>query len=137
MTDFTIGQLARYAGVHVETIRFYQRRRLIKAPPRPRGGVRRYGAADVARVRFIKAAQRIGFDLREISELLKLDDGTYCAEARTLAEKKLADVHERVTALRSIETALKQLVNECRSRRGTVSCPLIASLQNSAQNVRA
>jgi MerR family transcriptional regulator, mercuric resistance operon regulatory protein len=78
----TIGAVAKAAGVNVETVRFYQRRALLAEPDKPYGGIRRYGADDVARVRFVKAAQRLGFSLDEIAGLLQLDDGTHCDEAR-------------------------------------------------------
>jgi MerR family transcriptional regulator, mercuric resistance operon regulatory protein len=66
----TIGAFARVAGVHVETIRFYQRKGLPPEPDKPYGSIRRYGTSDVARVRFVKSAQRLGFSLAEISRLL-------------------------------------------------------------------
>lgn len=125
----TIGALARAAGVNVETIRFYQRRGLLAEPDKPLGGIRRYGKAEVARVLFIKAAQRIGFTLDEVAQLLQLDDGAHCSEARAIAEHKLADVRARLADLRRIEAALAQLVECCSSRRGQVSCPLIDALQ--------
>ncbi len=125
----TIGALAQAAGVNVETIRFYQRRGLLAEPNKPLGGIRRYGDAEVARVLFIKAAQRIGFTLDEIAQLLQLDDGAHCAEARAIAEHKLADVRQRLQDLQRIEAALAQLVDRCASRRGQVSCPLIDALQ--------
>ena len=129
MQALTISRLAREAGVNVETIRFYQRRGLLVEPDKPLGGIRRYAHTDVARVLFIKAAQRIGFTLDEIAQLLKLDDGTQCAEARIIAERKLAVVRDRLTDLQRIEAALTQLVGRCRSSHGQVSCPLIDSLQ--------
>jgi len=129
MQTFTISSLAQAAGVNVETIRFYQRRGLLAEPDKPLGGIRRYGEAEVARVLFIKAAQRIGFTLDEIAQLLHLDDGTQCKEARAIAEHKLADVRQRLQDLQRIEAALAQLVDRCASRRGQVSCPLIAALQ--------
>jgi MerR family transcriptional regulator, mercuric resistance operon regulatory protein len=86
----TIGTLATLAGVHIETIRFYQRKGLLPEPDKPYGSIRRYGASDVARVQFVKSAQRLGFSLDEISRLLLLDDGTHCDEARKLGENKLA-----------------------------------------------
>jgi MerR family transcriptional regulator, mercuric resistance operon regulatory protein len=128
----TIGALAALAGVHVETIRFYQRRDLLPEPERPRGGIRRYGAAEVSRVRFIKAAQRIGFSLDEVAELLELEDGTNCALARVIAERKLADVRERLADLARMETALADMVGRCAAGAGQVSCPLIASLHEAA-----
>jgi MerR family mercuric resistance operon transcriptional regulator len=129
VTDLTIGTLARAAGVNVETIRFYQRKRLIPEPAPAGGGIRRYDVDDLARVRFIKSAQRLGFSLDEVAGLLRLDDGTHCREARALAEFKLAQVREKLADLQGIESVLAQLVRRCGSARGDVSCPLIASLQ--------
>ena len=125
----TIGAVAKAAGVNVETVRFYQRRALLPEPERPYGGIRRYEAEDVARVKFVKAAQRLGFSLDEVAGLLQLDDGTHCDEARQLAEVKLADVRKKLKDLRRIESALASLVRDCCTSRGTVSCPLIATLQ--------
>ncbi len=133
MDRHTISGVAQAAGVNVETIRFYQRRGLLVEPAKPLGGIRRYGDAEVARVQFIKAAQRIGFTLDEIAQLLRLDDGTRCAEARAIAEHKLADVRQRLSDLQRIEAALAQLVDRCASRRGPVSCPLIDALQPDEQ----
>jgi MerR family mercuric resistance operon transcriptional regulator len=128
--SFTIGVLAARAGVNVETIRFYQRKRLLPAPQRPPGGIRRYGDAELARLHFIRSAQNLGFSLDEIAELLKLEDGTHCGEARRLAEARLQDVRERLSHLRRIESALSTLVARCSSARGSVKCPLISSLRD-------
>lgn len=127
--NLTIGTFAQAAQVNVETIRFYQRKGLLLAPDKPYGGIRRYGVADVKRVRFVKSAQRLGFSLDEISELLRLDDGAHCAEASHLAEHKLQDVRQKLTDLARMESVLSQLVGACHASRGNVSCPLIASLQ--------
>lgn len=129
--DFTIGTLAAAADVHVETVRFYQRKGLVAQPRRPPGGIRRYVDADLARVRFIKAAQRLGFSLEEVGELLALEDGTQCRAARDIAARKLADVQARLADLLRIESALGRLVIECATARGAVKCPLIGSLQRS------
>ena len=125
----TIGALADAAGVNVETIRFYQRKGLMPEPEKPYGSIRRYGDADLARVRFIKSAQRLGFSLDEVGDLLKLEDGTRCGEARQLAEHKLADVRRKLSDLQRIESVLSDLVARCSAVRGRVNCPLIASLQ--------
>ena len=125
----TIGTFAGAAGVNVETVRFYQRRGLLTAPDRPYGSIRRYGPADVARVKFVKAAQRLGFSLDEVAGLLTLDDGAHCDQARALAEAKLEDVRGKLADLRRIEKVLAALVRECCASRGTVSCPLISTLQ--------
>lgn len=128
----TIGALAAEAGVNVETIRFYQRKNLLPEPERPYGGIRRYGPNEVSRVRFIKAAQRIGFTLDEIAQLLQLEDGTHCSQARSIAEHKLSDVRHRLEDLRRMEAALANLVRRCGAGRGKVACPLIAALQETA-----
>lgn len=127
----TIGVLAKAAGVNVETIRFYQRKGLMQEPDRPLGGVRRYGETDLARVRFIKSAQRLGFSLDEVADLLKLEDGSHCTEARDQAERKLVDVRARLADLQRIEGVLQRLVERCCATRGRVKCPLIATLQMS------
>jgi len=128
--DLTIGALADAADVGVETVRYYQRRGLIAEPRRPAGGIRRYSDADVARLKFVKAAQRLGFSLEEVAELLRLEDGTRCAEARSLAAAHLDVVKQRLRDLRRVEATLGRLVRQCEAARGTVSCPLIASLQD-------
>ena len=127
-SPLTVGLLARSAGVNVETIRFYQRKGLLPEPDKPLGGIRRYGPAVLARLRFIKAAQRLGFSLDEVGDLLKLDDGSNCREAREQAERKLADVRGKVAELSRIEAVLADLVERCCVARGRVRCPLIAEL---------
>ncbi|WP_373510927.1 Hg(II)-responsive transcriptional regulator [Thiocapsa sp.] len=130
--QLTIGALAKAAEVNVETIRFYQRTGLLSEPERPLGGIRRYGGADVARVRFVKAAKRLGFSLDEIAQLLTLDDGTRCEQARTLGQSKLADVRARISDLRRIEVALAELLHCCESTPEQVCCPLIDALNGPA-----
>ncbi|WP_175817703.1 Hg(II)-responsive transcriptional regulator [Burkholderia diffusa] len=134
--NLTIGAVATAADVGVETIRFYQRKGLLSEPHKPYGGIRRYGAADVARVRFVKSAQRLGFSLDEVAELLKLEDGTHCAEASRLAEHKLNDIRAKLADLARMESILAQLVCACHTSNGHVSCPLIASLQETRDVTR-
>ncbi|KVK76130.1 MerR family transcriptional regulator [Burkholderia cepacia] len=129
----TIGALAAAADVGVETIRFYQRKGLLLEPERPYGGIRRYSEADVARVRFVKSAQRLGFRLDEVAELLRLEDGAHCAEASRLAEHKLNDIRAKLADLARMESVLAQLIRACHARDVHVSCPLIASLQKNSR----
>ncbi len=136
--NLTIGAFAAAAGVNVETIRYYQRKGLLVEPDKPAGGIRRYGQADVARVAFIKSAQRLGFSLDEVYELLRLEDGTHCGEARLLAERKLQDVKAKLAHLRCLEAALARLVHACQGRKGNVCCPLVAALRGPGpKNIRA
>ena len=130
--NLTIGVFAKVAGVNVETIRFYQRKGLLPEPDKPFGSIRRYGEADVTRMRFVKSAQRLGFSLDEIAELLRLDDGAHCDEASHLAEHKLQDVREKMADLARMEAVLSTVVSACHARKENVSCPLIASLQKGA-----
>ena len=129
--NMTIGSLAEAADVNRETIRFYQRKALMPEPTRTQGSIRRYGSDALARVRFIKSAQRLGFSLDEVAHLLKLEDGTHCTDARSLAEQKLLDVRTKLADLQRIELVLQQLVKRCASARGAVKCPIIESLQKS------
>ncbi len=124
----TIGAFAAAADVSVETIRFYQRRGLIREPARLFGSIRRYDPGDVARVRFVKSAQRLGFSLVEIAGLLHLEDGTHCDQAQIIAREKLKDVRGKLTDLHTIERSLDALVKACGSASGHVRCPLIEAL---------
>ena len=127
MPQMTIGRLAQAAGVHVETVRYYQRRALVEAPRRPPGGVRRYGDAAVARLRFIRRAQEIGFTLEEIRQLLRLERTPGCRDARTLAAAKLAAVRARIADLSRVRATLRRLVSQCDAESAR-SCPIIDSL---------
>jgi MerR family mercuric resistance operon transcriptional regulator len=124
----TIGVLAKAAGVGVETIRYYQRRGLVAEPEKPYGSIRHYDGQALARLHFIRTAQWLGFSLDEIGELLTLQDGTHCDEARIMGERKLISVQQKLESLRHIEEALAGLVRECSAQRGNITCPLIASL---------
>ena len=133
--QLTIGALARETGVGVETVRYYQRRGLLREPERAYGRIRRYGPSDVARLHFIRTAKELGFSLDEVAELLRLDDGTDCDEARALAEKKLADVRQKIAVLGSIEHVLTKLVRECQQQEGSIHCPLIVSLRERSAGI--
>lgn len=125
---FTIGRLAAAAEVNIETVRYYQRIKLMPVPRKAPGGIRRYGAAELSRLRFIKTAQGLGFTLDEIADLVKLDDGTHCREAHRIAAQKLDAVRARLRDLQHIEKALARLVRQCETGRGAIRCPLIDGL---------
>jgi len=126
--EFTIGRLAAIAGVNVETVRYYQRIKLMPVPHRAPGGIRRYSGSELSRLQFIKTAQGLGFTLEEIADLVKLDDGTQCVEAHNIAARKLAAVRARLRDLQKIAKVLARLVRQCETRRGAIRCPLIDSL---------
>jgi len=128
LDGLTIGAFAKAAGVNVETIRFYQRKGLLPEPDRQYGRIRRYRDADVTRLMFIKSAQRLGFSLEEVGQLLKLEDGTHCGEAAELASLRLLDVRERLANLARMEVALSELIHQCQAGKSNMNCPLIAAL---------
>jgi MerR family transcriptional regulator, mercuric resistance operon regulatory protein len=123
-----ISELAKQAGVHVETIRYYQGIGLLPRPRREHGRIGRYDSDDLKRLRFIKRAQALGFSLEEIALLLGLSDGEHCAETKALAEKKLAMVEEKIGDLSAIENALKGLITECSQGSRRSGCPIIDTL---------
>ena len=127
----TIAGLARDGGVGVETVRYYQRRGLLDTPDRGGsavGGVRRYGEADVRRLRFIRAAQSAGFTLEQIGELLSLDASQDRARARTLATERVAELDRKIAEMIAARDALQRLAEQCcSSNRGP--CPIIASFE--------
>lgn len=125
-TGLAIGRLARSAGVHVETVRYYQRRGLLPLPPRPPRGIRVYTSDTLTRLHFIKRAQELGFTLREIAELLRLGTGD-CRQTRALAEHKRDDIAARIKDLRNMQRTLDRLIRKCRDGR-QAACPIIASL---------
>jgi len=126
--SLTIGRLAESAQVNVETVRYYQRRGLMREPARPTGSVRRYSDDDVRRIRFIKRAQQLGFTLEEVTNLLKLEDGRSCRETEQLAQQKLSLVEARLTDLLRLRKTLRDLISRCESGRGRITCPIIESL---------
>lgn len=128
MPDLTIGRVAEAAGVNVETIRFYQRRKLLDEPIKPLGGVRRYSGEIVSRVRFIKRAQQLGFTLDEVQNLLTLEDGQSCKKTHDLAVKKLALVETRIADLNRMRRMLKTLIGQCETGSGKIACPIISTL---------
>ena len=131
MDEMTIGRLAEAAGVHLETIRYYQRRGLLAEPKRPAGGVRRYGEGAIARLGFIRRAQEVGFTLDEVKALLKLGETPSCRGARTMAAKKLELVETRLRDLERMRGVLADLIAQC-DVGGERQCPIIEALASGA-----
>ena len=127
-TLFSIGTLSKAAGCKVETIRYYERRGLIRQPPKPAEGYRTYPNATLARILFIKRAQELGFTLEEINNLLSLGE-SHCSEIQELAEAKLASVREKINDLHRLEQVLEELVTKCRTNPDNAACPIVESLQ--------
>lgn len=130
MSSYRIGQLARLSGFGVETIRYYERERLVHEPPRGASGYRQYPEDTLARLRFIRHAKELGFSLKEIKDLLELRvaPGASCAGARKRAEAKITAVRVKQKKLRQIEQALVKLAAACRGRGPTSNCPILDAL---------
>jgi len=123
----TISRAAQRAGVGIETIRYYQRRGLIEEPAKPVEGYRLYPEQTIARVRFIKRAQELGFSLKDVKTLVELGDEK-CLETRDLAVLKLELVETKIRDLQSIEHNLRDLIQHCRARKDDEACPIIFSI---------
>ena len=130
MHMLSIGQVARRAGVGVETVRFYEREGLVEEPPRRASGYRQYSEEVVTRLRFIKRAQQLGFSLKEISELLllRVDGQTSCEEVKGRTEAKIAEVERNMVELQRMRQALLQVQSLCTGQGPTGRCPMLDAL---------
>ena len=127
----TIGEIARNAGVGVETIRFYERRGLLPEPPRRASGYRQYSPEALRRLQFIRGTKDLGFSLNEIRELLELrvNPRANCAQVKGRAEAKIADIARRLAELRRMKKALGRLASACSGRGPTGSCPILDAME--------
>jgi MerR family mercuric resistance operon transcriptional regulator len=135
--NMTIGQLAKAAGVHVETIRYYQRRGLLTAPKRPLGGQRKYPVEALQRIHFIRRAQEVGFTLEEILGLIGMAARDDCEASCHAARDKLAELEQRMTVVTRMRREMRALVAACDARRPKEACPLIEYLSREAEGPRA
>jgi Hg(II)-responsive transcriptional regulator len=126
-----IGQLAKRAGVHVETVRYYERRGLLPRPVRTASGYRTYEPAVVARLCFIKRAQGLGFTLHEVEELLALraGDSAACELLGRRTREKTTLVRQKIRELLSLERSLSRLSAECEAQGPTGECPILHALE--------
>jgi MerR family mercuric resistance operon transcriptional regulator len=130
--SYTIARLSAAADVHIETIRYYQRRGLIPLPERPLGGVRRYTDDDAERLRFIKRAQAMGFTLVEVGNLLRLRDRQSCSATRELAIAKLRSLDARLCELQHLRKELSTLIARCDANTVETTCPVVDRLASKA-----
>ncbi len=123
----TIGRLAKAADVHIETIRYYQRIGLVAEPEKPASGYRIYDNDALKRLQFIKRAQKLGFSLAEIRELLQLGDGN-CTDVRQRAERKREQINHQINELQNLRNTLDQLINACQSNDDSHHCVIVETL---------
>lgn len=134
MLTLRIGQLASEADVHIETLRFYERKGLLKPAKRTEKGYRLYGWDDVSRVRFIKHAQKLGFSLREVMDLLelKLDRKSKCADVEGRAKAKISEIDHKIESLTRIRKVLKSLTKACQGSVPSSECPILVAFEDPA-----
>lgn len=126
---YAIGTLSTETGVHIETIRYYEREGILPQPQRGMGGQRKYGHEDIKRLTFIRRSRELGFTLKEIADLLGLvESGNYtCSEIREITLRHATEVRQKIADLRKMETVLRNMVASC--EQGDVpDCPIIDSL---------
>ncbi|MHB8736331.1 MAG: MerR family transcriptional regulator [Terriglobales bacterium] len=125
-----IGEVAQRGGVNLQTIRFYERERLLPKPPRLASGYRVFPEQTVLRIRFIKRAQQLGFSLAEIRELLslQLDPKRDCSDVRRLAQTKAAEIDDKIHTLTAMQRILHDLAERCQKRGAADPCPILASI---------
>lgn len=128
----TVGKVAGLAGVNLQTVLYYERRRLLSPARRTDSGYRLYAPDAVKTIRFIKKAQELGFTLEEVKRLLRLRVGrrAQCASVKRQAEARLDAVREKLSALKAMEKSLKQLIRICAANATTRSCPVLDSWED-------
>jgi MerR family mercuric resistance operon transcriptional regulator len=126
---FSIGALSTRSGVHIETIRYYEKIGIVPAPARSAGGYRIYGADHVRRLHFIRRGRELGFSLDELRGLLHLVDGqTYtCREVHALTVEHLAAIHQKIADLQRLEQVMSDMAKQCKGDQ-VPECPIIDAL---------
>jgi len=127
---FTIGHLAREAGINIETVRYYEREGLLPKATRSASGYRLFSVNAAQRLRFIRRAQELGFSLKEIRELLalRLSPKTSCAEVRRRTEVKINEIEAKIKSLESMSKSLRKLAQSCNGSAPISECPILESL---------
>jgi MerR family transcriptional regulator, copper efflux regulator len=128
MESIGIGALAKRAGVGIDTVRYYERSGLLLPRTRLASGYRRYSPAEVARLRFIRRAQGLGFTLKEVRELLALSRRRDVAQVKRAAQAKLRDVEQRIASLQQVRRGLVSLIETCPGHGRAEDCPILKAL---------
>jgi Hg(II)-responsive transcriptional regulator len=128
MDSIGIGTLAKRAGVSIDTVRYYERGGLLAPKTRLASGYRRYSELEVARLRFIRRAQALGFTLKEVRELLALSKQRDVARVKRTAQEKLHDVEQRIADLERVRGGLANLIAACPGHGRAADCPILQAL---------
>ena len=133
MEALGIGQLAKRGGVGIDTVRYYERNGLLAPRTRLASGYRRYGDIELARLRFIRRAQGLGFTLKEIKQLLALSAQRNVGRVKRSAQAKLVDVEARIAALERVRDGLARLIEACPGHGRAADCPILCALSGEDQ----
>jgi MerR family transcriptional regulator, copper efflux regulator len=128
MQEVGIGELAKRAGVGVDTVRYYERSGLLSPHTRLASGYRRYRDLEVVRLRFIRRAQALGFSLKEVKALLKLSAQSNVEQVKRSAQEKLSDVDRRIAELQRVREGLAKLIAQCPGHGRAEDCPILRAL---------
>jgi len=132
MENFKVGEIAKEAGINVETLRYYEKISLMPKPKRIESRYRVYDASDLRRLKFIIRAKELGFTLKEIQELLslKIEKTSKCGDIKLIAEHKLDNIKERIRDLNNIKNVLVKLINQCTCEElSTDECPILEAIE--------
>src|SRR5882757_6641431 len=133
MDALGIEELAKRGGVGIDTVRYYERNGLLAPRTRLASGYRRYGELELARLRFIRRAQALGFTLKEIKELLALSAQRDVARIKRSAQAKLLDVKTRIAHLERVRDGLATLIAACPGHGRAADCPILGALTGSVE----
>ena len=128
MESMGIGALAKRASVGIDTVRYYERAGLLAPRARLPSGYRRYTDLELARLRFIRRAQALGFTLKEVRELLSLSAQRDVGRVKRSAQAKLTDVERRIAELEKVRAALSKLIAACPGHGRAADCPILQAL---------
>ncbi|MFA3781502.1 heavy metal-responsive transcriptional regulator [Melioribacteraceae bacterium 4301-Me] len=132
MAEYFVGQLAKEVGINIETVRYYEKIKLLPKPKRAESKYRVYDETDLKRLLFIKRAKELGFTLREIKELfeLRIDSEAKCGDVKHLTEHKLQDIDNRIKDLKKIRSVLVKLIDQCVNEEvSSDECPILESIE--------
>jgi len=128
MTTLSIGQLAKQCGVAIDTVRYYERNALLAPAGRLPSGYRRYGEAEVKRLRFIRRAKALGFSLDDVRTLLSLSEERDVAKVKRAAQDKRVVIDQRIAELERIRAGLDSLITACPGHGRAEACPILNAL---------
>ncbi len=137
MAGYTVGQMSQASQTKTVTIRYYERRGLLRSPPRTSGGYRIYNDDDLDRLLFIRRGRQLGFSLESVRELLDLADQTEapCDEVNAKVSQHLIEVRKRLKQLHALEEELQRLSKSCEAVGSIKDCQIVEALSRNREKL--